>query len=157
MNFLCTIITGMNSLCVILGVNMPSSNFFCLYCDVEKKDRCDFTGMLLLRYQTSHWSALNSNLFFKQSCFFDYQLENDVGKWKINRSVAERASLFQKGREENKGYVNQGLIHVEFTKCPLDFLHLCKGVIGKQFNQVSLKILIKKCLHYLASEVFHIY
>lgn len=57
-----------------------------------------------------------------------------MGLWPITRSPEER--LLYLGKAENKGYVAEPLIQIDLKQCPVDYLHLCKGVIGKQVNQV---------------------
>lgn len=61
-------------------------------------------------------------------------LEEDLGKWTINRSQTDRDISMAAG--VNKGYEKKPLLDIPFENCPVDYLHLCKGVINKQLNQV---------------------
>ena len=60
------------------------------------------------------------------------------GHW--NCSNLKRDQLL--GQRNPMGYVRPSLIHLEPSSCPPDLLHLTKGVILKQFNQVILILLL---------------
>ena len=57
-----------------------------------------------------------------------------VGQWGIERSNEKRQELM--GQSNPKGYSREPLIHLEPSSCPPDLLHMKKGVILKQINQV---------------------
>ena len=67
---------------------------------------------------------------------------SEIKKRKLIRSNVKWTKLL--GSKNPKGYMRPPLIHLNAQYCPPDLLHLTKGVILKQIEQVTCKLLTQQ-------------